>query len=500
MSSVATTPTQPATVQAAPREASAILAPARQRRVSLLDLISVFGVLTLALAIRIAFLNSGAPMFVTPDSESYVLPGWELAHGEGFRPELRRTPAYPVFIAAAFRIAGDDLQPLAAAQHILGVGTALLVYLAGRLTFGWAAGLLGGLAVAVSGPTLIYEHYLLSEGLFTFLLTGGLTLMLAAAKTGHLRLYIAAGLALGLGALCRPIGQIALPLALLFGLLASGRAFRRGLLQAGAVAVGIGLVLVPWMIRNYVEHGTFAAEGALGQALIGRTVRHDRGFVYDDPQHPDLDPMRAAARRIIAEEAATGEPSGGVITARTRAELGLTQAETSALLRSLALQAIWERRDHYLRSTLTAATELYNGKIERLLGHWRQRTTRNWDRKWDPRIARLVDHEEPAEGPSYDRADWLSNLAQPFRHRRWLTLALVCGAVLALFVPSWRPALLLLAVAGAIVLASAGLDGAVYRYRYPVDPALAVLIAGGLVGPFALVWRLFQGGRTRRAA
>jgi len=337
-------------------------------------------------------------MFVTPDSESYVLPGWELAHGAGFNPELRRTPVYSVFIAAAFSVLGDNLERLATLQHVLGILTGCVTFSLARVSFGTIAGLIAGLAVVTSGPQLLYEHYLLSEALFTLLLTSGLLLAtLSIRKPTRWRL-IAAGVVLALSALCRPIGQVALPVVAGLVLLSSGRNVREGARRALLVIAGIVVVMAPWMLRNALTHGTFAAEGALGQALIGRTIRHDRGFVYEDPQRPDPDPLRAAARHIIAEEAATGEPSGGHITLRVREELGISQSQTSALLRSLAFETILERRDRYIRSTFDGARELYEGKIERLLGHWRQRTTRNWDNKWDPRIAPMVDDELPAGG------------------------------------------------------------------------------------------------------
>jgi hypothetical protein len=265
-----------------------------------------------------------------------------------------------------------------------------------------------------------------------------------------------------------------------------------GLTRAGLTLIGVALIMAPWMVRNLATHQSFAAEGALGQALIGRTVRHDKGFVYYDPANPDPDSARNAARRIIAEEAATGEPSGGHVTARIIDEIGLSQSQTSSLLRGLALQAIWENRAHYLQSTWSFSRGLYEGKIERLLGHWRQRTTRNWDNKWDQRIVPLVDDELPAEGPAYQRVDAASSFFQPYRYRRWISYALVVGAILAVAVRRWRLALLPLGVAGIMILASAALDGPVYRYRYPVDPLLAIVAAGGLAGPLMLVWNCLQ--------
>src|SRR3954463_9716455 len=85
--------------------------------------LTVVGVV--ALAWRLAFLFR-APVFIIGDSENYFWPGYELAREIGFDLELRRTPAYPLFIAFVVREIGEDLSALALAQHVLGVGTALL--------------------------------------------------------------------------------------------------------------------------------------------------------------------------------------------------------------------------------------------------------------------------------------------------------------------------------------------------------------------------------------
>src|SRR5215212_11180498 len=85
-----------------------------------LDMVFALAIVIAAVAIRWPFISTGAPMFVTPDSESYLLPGWELAHGQGFNPELRRTPVYSLFITVALTVVGDNLERLAAVQHLLG--------------------------------------------------------------------------------------------------------------------------------------------------------------------------------------------------------------------------------------------------------------------------------------------------------------------------------------------------------------------------------------------
>ena len=443
---------------------------------------------------RWQFVLTGAPLFVTPDSDDYLRPAYDLAHGLGFDPELRRTPLYPAFIAAVLAL-GGNLAALAVAQHALGVLTAAVTYGLGRATFGHLAGLLSGLAVAISGPLLIYEHYLMAEALFTLLLTAAVLLLVVAVRNGTRGWLVAAGVVTGLAALTRPVGQVAIPIALAAPPVLAWPGRRDGIRRAGLIAVGLGLVLLPWMARTWLVHGTGGAEGALGQALIGRTVRHDEGFVYDDPSRPDPDPTRAAARRIIQQEADAGEPSGGTITQRVRDELGLTQAQTSALLRDLAIDAIRQRPGYYLAGTAEAAWELFQGKNERLLGHWRERTNRNWDRKWDARLVPLLEPEPRAEGPPYVRADALTAAFQPWRWRALIAWLFGLGALAALAVPRWRPGLLPAAIAVALVLAAAALDGLVWRFRYPADPLIAVVAAGGLAALLALA-----GAGARRLA
>src|SRR5215217_5287660 len=99
------------------------------------DLIAVVVILTVAMLIRWAF-HFRAPVFLEGDSQSYLLPAWDLLHGEAFAPELRRAPIYPLFITGSFSLAGIQLEVLAAVQHLLGVVTVLLTYILARRWLG----------------------------------------------------------------------------------------------------------------------------------------------------------------------------------------------------------------------------------------------------------------------------------------------------------------------------------------------------------------------------
>ena len=102
-----------------------------------------------------------------------------------------------------------------------------------------------------------------------------------------------------------PIGQAVVPIAL-------GLPFLLALpgLEGGPTATrrwsgsGLALVLAPWTIRNLVLHGTPGADGALGQALIGRTCATTAASATTTRPVP-TPTRRAPARRIIQQESAT---------------------------------------------------------------------------------------------------------------------------------------------------------------------------------------------------
>jgi 4-amino-4-deoxy-L-arabinose transferase-like glycosyltransferase len=126
-----------------------------------------------ALLLRLAFLYR-VPVILTGDSESHYLPGYDLVFGNQFDPELRRPPGYAFFVAGVIWLFGEELRALAFAQHLLGVGMALLTYALGRVTFGRLAGLLAGLLVALNGALVLSGQSVMTETLFTFLLLASL--------------------------------------------------------------------------------------------------------------------------------------------------------------------------------------------------------------------------------------------------------------------------------------------------------------------------------------
>src|SRR4051812_3553902 len=145
------------------------------------DLVVMTALMIVGLVVR-AMLLTRAPLFLRRDSVAYYQVGWEFANGLGFDLPLRRTPLYPLFIAGVVWLLGEDLRGLALAQHLLGLVTVVSTYFLGRAMLGRLTGSVAALAVAVSAPLLIYEHYILAEPLFIPLLVLGLLLIVLALR------------------------------------------------------------------------------------------------------------------------------------------------------------------------------------------------------------------------------------------------------------------------------------------------------------------------------
>ena len=454
-----------------------------------------------ALAVRLAFALRVAP-FIAKDSQSYFLPAWDLVHNGEFQLGLRRTPGYPVFLGGVLVLLGYDLRGVVLAQHLIGAATAALTYLLGRLTFGRPAGLGAGLLVALSAPLLVYEHYLLTEALFGFVLTTALVALVAAWRDPTARRWLLGGLLVGLASLVRPVGQVLLPLALLAALASSLARVGGGLVPPQAIGggqaprlpgtlnwkasaflvAGFALLVVPWAIRNQLTYN-LASPSTFGRTLIARTAYYDRGFTFYDAQIPrrDSDPRRVRAREIV-QQGANRRQSDGEIAGRLRQELDLGPVEVNALMRDLAIEAILRDPLHFADGTLRFSVRIFNGIEMRIREHEDERR----DVVWDERTRHLL-ATEPRVEEDFRAASRLLRWYQPAQYAPLQLILFALGLVAAVAVPAWRPALLPGFAVIALIVASAALDGPQERYRYPADPAIGVLAMGGLAGMAGLV-------------
>lgn len=236
-----------------------------------LGIAGLVAILLLGLGLRLGEAWDGrAPVY---DAAAYAAIAANLERGEGFtvgaeatQPSSNYSPGLPLIVAGVYELTGGVHERLARVLLAL-VGTlgALFAYLLGRRLFGFAAGLVAALAVAVYPALVEYQGMLMSEPLAATLLSGAVLAIFWAWDGGSLWRWLLPGALLGVLTLTRPeyLG-VSVLLAAAVALLSWQRlvansatnlchqGWRRGLAAGGVLLAGLALVVVPWTVRNVV--------------------------------------------------------------------------------------------------------------------------------------------------------------------------------------------------------------------------------------------------------
>ena len=234
-----------------------------------------------ALVVRLLYVLAGieVPPQDTPDYD-------ELAHnllaGNGyvassnwFGYELRawRAPLYPVFLATIYAIIDDSHAAVRLVQACLGAATVALLYLLTWRLQPSAAAIAGWLA-ALYEPLVASTNEVMTEVLFTALLVAGVTAAIEARHRSGWYWPPAAGLLLGLAALTRPVGLLAVPAIIAVAAcedLPARRAWRRWLPFTGSLSAGVVVAMLPWTIRNASVFGAFIPISTHGGFIVARS-------------------------------------------------------------------------------------------------------------------------------------------------------------------------------------------------------------------------------------
>ncbi|HUR98862.1 MAG TPA: glycosyltransferase family 39 protein [Pyrinomonadaceae bacterium] len=171
-----------------------------------------------------------------------------------------RAPLFPLFMAGIWSVTGESVFAVKIVQAVLHAVTTLMIFGTAKLLSGRTlVALLAGLLFAVN-PFFIYQAAAIqTEALHTFLLTLALLLvikMVVSEDEFDLKTAAAAGVAFGLGALCKnsPLG---ICIVLAIGMTALGYR-RKNSVAAAAVMVGVMFVtILPWSFYNLKTRGEF---------------------------------------------------------------------------------------------------------------------------------------------------------------------------------------------------------------------------------------------------
>lgn len=267
-------------------------------------------ILFLAGVLRAGTIIHRASAPLAGDEPSYDSIAWSVATGHGYRviypgsttsvPTALRGPTYVLLVALVYWIAGHShtavfiLQIL---QALLDMICCLLAYKIAYILFRRVdVALLSALLHAIYPQFILFSAQIMTETIVTTLLMVGIAGFLYQAIEGRQFGLYAGGIALGLGALSKPILAI-VPILFYVAILVGTphKARIRSLLLQLLI---VGLIMTPWIVRNYMVFHAFIP----GVTTGGMTFWHGV-----DP--PELDGsftperVKAALRGVTEPEA-----------------------------------------------------------------------------------------------------------------------------------------------------------------------------------------------------
>ncbi|HKY33619.1 MAG TPA: glycosyltransferase family 39 protein, partial [Candidatus Polarisedimenticolia bacterium] len=212
---------------------------------------------------------------------------------DGGRPTAYWPPGYPFLLGALFRIAGPSLALAQIANIVFYVLAMLLCLRLARRTAPTEEGARLVLPVLALWPNqAAYAALTATEPLFLLLMLAGVERTLSAGsrpadRGGRLAPLAAAGLAFGAATLTRPQAAL-LPPVLIAGMALAGRwktsPGARGAVRAaaecGAILAVMGLVLLPWTVRNLRVFGApvLVANSGGVNLWIGNNAKATGGY------------------------------------------------------------------------------------------------------------------------------------------------------------------------------------------------------------------------------
>ncbi len=367
--------------------------------------------------------------------------GFSSPFGDSTGPTAWFTPLYPYLLAGIFKIFGvytfRSFLVALTLNCVFVAFTSLALYYIGREAFSRAVGIgaawLWAFAPAGSQLAISWVWDTCMAAMMVSLIFWA---TLKMREAGSVRTWVGYGALWALGILTNPAILAVLPF-LLFWLVFQDGARARERLQSAAVAVlVIGLGITPWLVRNYAVFGTFVGlRSNLGLELyLGNNEKATDTWPF--ALHPSLNPAERAQYRQMGE---------------------------IAYMKEKQRQAV-----HYMLSSPGEAA------------HWTlRRFIENWTGISDP----LID--------TWPHVNWGMRLVLIYH----CTFPVLTFLGLFLASRNGRPAAFPLAAIILFYPIVYYFTHASLRYRYPIDPIMAVLAVYAVAcGLSQIAWRFQREG------
>ena len=265
--------------------------------------VAILGIALLALTLRLWFLSTHPLVPLRDDAGEYERLARNIWQEHCFcytpaTPTYRRVPFYPFFIATLYAVFGRDPSVVRIAQAVVSSLICLSMYGIGKQLFDARVGLLAAFAYAIYPPAISMPSLLVTETLFTFLLMTAVLLLVVEVKHGRARFLLIGGVLLGCATLTRPI-------ALFFPVFASAVVYlkkrRRALRDMLLLIAGFAIVVLPWLVRNYLVFGLVMLQVDFGHLLWLGTLKDTHGGFAGWEYPPSVD----LVGDVMAEEGFT---------------------------------------------------------------------------------------------------------------------------------------------------------------------------------------------------
>lgn len=227
------------------------------------ELLTVAGIWFVAVMLRffnLLEIRDHDPFFRRPSVDPLFYHDWAttIAAGDWLGEGVfLQGPLYPYLLSLLYTLMGPSLFASRFVNCIVGSLGCLLVWRIARETFGRRTALVACASSALYSMFIFYEGSLLIANLLlplSLLVVGCAIRAMEAPSKGR---WFVLGVLIGLAALARPNMLLYAPLALLmlFGALQDTLALSRKSVLAGCLIAGVGLMVAPATLRNYVVTG-----------------------------------------------------------------------------------------------------------------------------------------------------------------------------------------------------------------------------------------------------